>query len=173
MFKRQTVPPPRDQLRQAIEQIRIARRVTMLDMDADAGLQDGYFAKCICGTRRLSDGTLDKVLKALGVKILLVPDDGTEGMLASGTHLTADLSTSKMRKIAALGGKARWAGVPPEDRKAHAQLIAEVRWNGETRRRKTNASRKAAATRHTMDGLRRFGRHVEAFIRANPPPSRL
>jgi hypothetical protein len=147
--------------------------LTCLDMDHDAALPSGYFSKYLACVRNLGPDALEKVIKVLGVKIVLVP----KGMLAFGKHVSLernnDLSTSKMRKIAALGGKARWANVPPEDRIAHAQLIAEVRWKGETRRRKMNASRKAALTRRWNDGLRKFSRHVDAVIRANPPPSAL
>jgi hypothetical protein len=95
----------------------------------------------LCGSRNLGPEALEKVIAVLGVEIVLVP----KGMLAFGKHVSLernnDLSTSKMRKIAALGGKARWANVPPEDRTAHAQLIAEVRWKGEARRRKMNTRR--------------------------------
>jgi hypothetical protein len=164
--------PPRDQLRQAVDARRRELRLTHLDMDCAAKLQPGYFGKTICGTRGLGGATLDRVLKTLGVKILLVPDDGHEGMLASGKHTARDLSTAKMRKIAALGGKARWAKVPPADRKAWASLISEVRWNGTARRRKANASRKAARTRRWNNNWRKFSRHVDAFIKANPPPDR-
>jgi hypothetical protein len=159
--------PPRDQLRIAIDARRKALRLTCLDMDADAELPSGYFSKYLACSRNLGPDALEKVLKVLGVQIVLV----TLGMLAFGKHVSLersnDLSTSKMRKIAALGGKARWANVPPEDRKAHAQLIAEVRWKKGSRRRKANA------TRRWNDHLRAFARHVEAFIRANPPPSAL
>jgi hypothetical protein len=162
--------PKRDQLRQAIDARRKELRLTCLDVDTDAELPSGYFSKYMSCVRNLGPDALGKVIAVLGVQIVLVP----LGMLASGKHIrlerSNDLSTSKMRKIAALGGKARWANVPPEDRIAHAQLIAEVRWNGETRRRKMNASRKAALTRRRNNSWRKFCRHVEAFIRANPPP---
>jgi hypothetical protein len=120
--------PPRDQLRQAIDARRKELKLTCLEVDSDARLPSGYFSKYLCGSRNLGPEALEKVIAVLGVEILLVP----LGMLASGKHVSLersnDLSTSKMRKIASLGGKARWAGVPPEDRTAHAQLIAEVRW---------------------------------------------
>lgn len=118
---------PRDPLRLAIDARRKELKLTCLDMDHEANLPSGYTSKYLCSVRNLGPGALGKVLQVLGVEIALVP----EGMLASGKHASLernnDLSTSKMRKIAALGGKARWANVPPEDRVAHAQLIAEVR----------------------------------------------
>jgi hypothetical protein len=164
---------PRDQLRNAVDARRKELKLTCLDVDSDAGLASGYFSKYLCGSRHLGPDALEKVIAFLGVEIVLVP----KGMLASGKHVSLernnDLSTSKMRKIAALGGKARWANVPPEDRIAHAQLIAEVRWNKEARRRKMNASRKAMATRRWNDGWRKFSKFVDAVLRANPPPSAL
>jgi transcriptional regulator with XRE-family HTH domain len=135
--------PPRDQLRQAIDARRKELKLTCLDLDSDAGLASGYFSKYLCGSRNLGPEALEKVIAVLGVEIVLVP----KGMLAFGKHVSLernhDLSTSKMRKIAALGGKARWANVPPEDRTAHAQLIAEVRWN----KKRRSAAMRGAATR--------------------------
>jgi hypothetical protein len=98
--------PPRDQLRQAIDARRKELKLTCLDVDAEATLPQGYFSKYLCGSRNLGPEALEKVIAVLGVRILLVP----LGMLASGKHISLersnDLSTSKMRKIAALGGKA-------------------------------------------------------------------
>ena len=148
-----TAGPPRDQLRMAIDARRKELKLTCLDVDSDAGLPSGYFSKYLCGSRNLGPDALQKVIKVLGVEIVLIPAR-PEGMLASGKHVSLernnDLSTSKMRKIAALGGKARWANVPPEDRIAHAQLIAEVRWN---KKRRLAAMRGAATRRKNQAAL--------------------
>jgi hypothetical protein len=127
---------PRDQLRQAFEELRREMRLTMEDVDGEAGLQSGYYAKCICGTRALGGTTLDKVLKALGVKILLVPDDGTEGIQA----VARIKSRSDRMKVC---GKLRWEKIPKEERSAVARRAVQVRWN-KTRR---SAAMRSAGTR--------------------------
>jgi hypothetical protein len=118
--------PPRDQLRLAVDARRRALRMRCLDVDADAGLQDGYYAKCICGTRRLSDSTLDKVLNALGVKILLVPDDGAEEIQA-GARIKS--RSDRMKAC----GKLRWEKIPKEERSAVARRAVQVRWDKKRR----------------------------------------
>jgi hypothetical protein len=125
---------PRDQLRQAIDDLRIEMRITMQDMDAEACLQDGYFA---CGTRTLSGGTLDKVLKALGVKILLVPDDGAEEIQA-GARIN---SRSDHMKAC---GKLRWEKIPKEERSAVARRAVQVRWD----KKRRSAAMRSARTRN-------------------------
>ena len=158
--------PPRDQLRMAIDARRKELKLTCLDVDSDARLPQGYFSKYLCGSRNLGPEALEKVIKVLGVQILLVP----LVMRASGKHISLgrnnDLSTSKMRKIAALGGKARWAGVRPEDRTAWGQLIAEVRW----RKSKRLAAMRAAATRRKYAGAVVIYQHL-IFCGAIEPPA--
>jgi hypothetical protein len=128
--------PKRDQLRQAIDARRKELRLTCLDVDADAKLQDGYFAKCLCGSRRLSDGTLDRVLKALGVRLLLVPDDGQEEIRAPARILAR---SEHMKSC----GKLRWAKVSKEERSAVARRAVQARWDNKRR----EAAMRSATTR--------------------------
>jgi hypothetical protein len=61
------------ELRKLVDARRIELRMRMLDVDFDAKLQDGYFAKLMCGTRNFGPVSLGAVLAALGVDICLVP----------------------------------------------------------------------------------------------------
>jgi hypothetical protein len=131
--------PPRDQLRQAIDARRKELRLTCLDVDSDAGLPSGYFSKYLCGSRNLGTGSLDRVLKALGVRILLVPTDSTGGMQASSPHFPK----AKITKIASFGGKVRWQNVPPEERSALGRKLAQARWD----KRRRSAALCSARTR--------------------------
>jgi hypothetical protein len=115
---------PRDPLRLAIDDRRRELKLTMAEMDHAAGLQDGYFAKYMCGSRNFGPGTLAKVIAVLGVQIVLVP----EGMLASLSKLSTG-SHQKIRSIGSLGGKARAAALAPEARSAIAQKAAAARWS--------------------------------------------
>jgi hypothetical protein len=58
-----------DELRKLIDARRIALQLRMLDVDVDANLPDGYFAKLICGMRNFGPKSLGRVLTVLGVDI--------------------------------------------------------------------------------------------------------
>jgi hypothetical protein len=64
-----------DELRKLIDARRRKLGLTMLDLDVDAGLQDGYSSKLMVGIRNFGPKSLEAVLKALGVEIKLVPRD--------------------------------------------------------------------------------------------------
>jgi hypothetical protein len=66
-----------DELRKLINARRIELRMTMLDVDGEANLQDGYFAKLICGARNFGPMSLGAVLAVLDVDIVLVPRSPT------------------------------------------------------------------------------------------------
>jgi hypothetical protein len=60
-------------LRGLIDARRIELGLRMLDVDVDAGLPDGYFAKLICGKRGFGEKSLGAVLAVLGVELHLGP----------------------------------------------------------------------------------------------------
>jgi hypothetical protein len=72
-----TVPAIRirdyDQLRQALAARRRALRLTQLECDARAGLQDQYTGKLEIGTRHLGALSLPMLLCALDCDLLLAP----------------------------------------------------------------------------------------------------
>ena len=111
---------PRDQLRQAVEARRKELRLTMIQVDADANLAGNYYSKAICGTRTLSGTTLDKVLRALGVKILLVPDDSPEGIRARDQIFRSNRAKSC--------GQLRWAKTPKAERSEAGRKAVHARW---------------------------------------------
>jgi hypothetical protein len=49
-------------LRKAIDARRIELRMKLLDLDHDAGLQNGYAAKLVCGMRNFGPLTLGPIL---------------------------------------------------------------------------------------------------------------
>jgi hypothetical protein len=61
------------QFRHLIDARRIELGLRMLDVDVDARLPDGYFAKLICGKRGFGEKSLGAVLAVLGVELLLAP----------------------------------------------------------------------------------------------------
>ena len=61
------------ELRKLVDERRKELRMKMWEVDVDAELQDGYFAKIICGLRNFGPDTLGKILAALDVEIVLMP----------------------------------------------------------------------------------------------------
>jgi hypothetical protein len=62
-----------EDLRNLVDARRISLGLRMLDVDVDAGLQEGYFAKLICGKRGFGPVSLGRVLRALNAELHLVP----------------------------------------------------------------------------------------------------
>lgn len=57
----------------ALDQRRRAIPMTMMDIDARSGLQEGYSAKLFCGKRHLGHLSLGLLLETLGVELVLRP----------------------------------------------------------------------------------------------------
>jgi hypothetical protein len=62
-------------LRRVFDERRVELGLRMMDVDLHAELQDGYFAKLMCGLRNFGPVSLPKVLAALGLEICLMPGD--------------------------------------------------------------------------------------------------
>jgi hypothetical protein len=63
--------------------------LTHLEVDDIAGLQTGYFSKLQCGLKNFGPMSLDAVLGALGVEIVLVRSDEVHRALSSALAVKA------------------------------------------------------------------------------------
>jgi hypothetical protein len=143
-------------LRVALNERRMALKMTMLELDARAGLTEGHGSKLLCGTRNFGEVTLPLLLGALGVAICLVeiPADGRTYKIKA-IRRDAFLKR-RLSQIAAKGGKARFAKMSAEQkadfcrkgRQARAEKIARHKAMTELGRmggNKTQELRRAAA----------------------------
>ena len=112
-------------------------------LDELAGLPRGYFQKLI-GTRpvkRIGMLSLGVIFGALGVRAVLVEDEAAlarvssrlvkrrQSVPAAGSQAVHfELSKRFLRKIAAMGGKARAAKLTPKQRSALGRRLARARW---------------------------------------------
>src|ERR1017187_9836107 len=106
-----------DQLRTAINDRRIALRMKCLDVDVDAELQSGYYAKIICGLRNFGPANLAGILRALGVELQLINrPDGAVPRIVELPIRTGGLFSdehARLKKIGAVGRKNYWDGISP------------------------------------------------------------
>src|ERR1017187_4786062 len=120
-----------DQLRAAINDRRIALRMKCLDVDVDADLQSGYFAKIHCGIRNFGPANLEGILRALGVELHLVArPDGAKVRIVELPKKTGGLHANehaRLKKIGVLGGKSFWENKSPEKR---SQMMRDLRRAG-------------------------------------------
>jgi len=120
--------PDYESLRRALNERRIDLKMTMLSLDHEAGLQDGYAAKMFCGDRNFGPTTLWPALQSLGLQMVLIP-------ASAGTMLTPyeingvdSFAQERRKKIASLGGKARRAKLSDLEWAAHCSKAARARW---------------------------------------------
>jgi hypothetical protein len=110
-------------------------------LDEIAGLPRGYFQKLL-GTRprkRLGMQSLSDVFGALAVKAVLVEDEAAlakvSGRLVKRKYVVpsaavhVEISHRFLRKIGAIGGRARAAGLTPQQRSRIARKMARARWH--------------------------------------------
>lgn len=121
-----------EQLRQAINARRVALRMKCLDVDTDAGLQNGYYAKICCGMRNFGPANLEGILRALNVELQLVEREcvGTPRIIqlpkkVSGLYITEH---DRLKKMLAAARENRWANIPPEKRRLMMAELARARW---------------------------------------------
>jgi hypothetical protein len=110
-------------------------------LDELAGLPRGYFQKLI-GTRpkkRLGMQSLGDVFGALAIKAVLVEDEAALARISSrlvrrkyvvrtaASHV--EISHRFLRKIGAMGGKARDAKLTPQQRRSLGRKLAAYRWH--------------------------------------------
>lgn len=133
-------------LRDRKEELKLSN--AMLDVLAE--LPEAYAAKMLADktSKNIGITAFGKLMKALGVKAILVEDDEQmrklasrmvernesqvrrSDMLSGGLHgdIEFKLSRRTLRRIAAMGGKARWAKMTEKQRTRAARRAARARW---------------------------------------------
>lgn len=113
-------------LRAAIDQRRKELGLSMLALDELAGLQSGYSAKILCGIKNLGPISLECMLGALGMAIVLSPAKHVEfGSAAATSRLNLKLI---MAKRGAKGGRVTARAMSPKQRYRRAKKAAQTRW---------------------------------------------
>jgi hypothetical protein len=128
-----------DGLRSRVSELNVAGAT----VDGIAGYAAGYTQKLL-GVRqvkRLGMRSMGDLLGALGLKAQLVEDPEAmarvssrlvqrrQSVPAAGTHAVHfEVSKRFLRKIAAMGGKARAAKLTPRQRSALGRRLARARW---------------------------------------------
>ena len=94
----------------------------MWEVDSDAELQDGYFAKIICGLRNFGPDTLGKILTALDAEIVLMPR-------FSAPSADAKFSLgARLHRIGSKGGRVARSRYTAAEWSKHCRLAARARW---------------------------------------------
>ena len=110
------------ELRKLVDQRRQQLRLKMWEVDVDAGLQDGYFAKIICGLRNFGPDTLGKILEALDVEIVLMPR-------LSAPSADAKYSLpARLHRIGSKGGRIARSRYTAAEWSKHCRHAARARW---------------------------------------------
>jgi hypothetical protein len=129
----------------ALRLAREKRNISFATIDEIVTAPDAYFSKTLApnGSRRLTMLSLGWALGALGVKCLLVDDPAALARVesrmkprnttvvrnASYTVISAALTSKLLARIGRKGGKNRWLGVPPAERRRIAQRAIRARWS--------------------------------------------
>jgi hypothetical protein len=111
-----------EELRKTIDARRIELRMKLLDLDHDAGLQNGYAAKLVCGMRNFGPLTLGPILDALDVDIVLRPRQAGSASRMPFAHVT------RLKNNAALGGRLRRAQMTQAEWSKFCRKAAKARW---------------------------------------------
>lgn len=162
----------------ALRTAREKRNISMAMLDELGGMPERLSSKVLGPTpqRRLDVLSLHKFMFGLGIKCLVVDDPETLPMVqeclqtrnicwvrADGLHIL--LSRKKLAALAKSGGKARWAGVLPSERRRHAQRAAHARWAA------VRAARRAARLHAEAQAARPRSAARAAPSRQGLPPS--
>ena len=113
------------ELRALIDARRIELRMKLLDLDHDAGLQNGYAAKLVCGMRNFGPLTLGPILDALGVDIVLQPRQaGSETKPQENVLRFAHIT--RLKNNASLGGRMRRAQMTDAEWSKHCRKAGKA-----------------------------------------------
>jgi hypothetical protein len=115
-----------DGFRRLIDACRVERRMKMLDLDTDAGLQSGYFAKLVCGMRNFGPLTLGPILDALDVEIVLQPRSaGSE--IKPHENVLQFANITRLKTYSSLGGRMRRAKMTDAEWSKHCRKAGKAR----------------------------------------------
>ena len=110
------------ELRKLVDERRKELRMKMWEVDVDAELQDGYFAKIICGLRNFGPDTLGKILAALDVEIVLMPRYSAPS--AESKYSLPE----RLRRIGSKGGRIARSRYTDVEWSKHCRHAALARW---------------------------------------------
>ncbi len=113
-------------LRRLIDACRIERRMKMLDVDVDAGLQSGYFAKLACGMRNFGPLTLGPILDALDIEIMLQPRSAGSEVKQQENFLRF-ANITRLKNYSTLGGRLRRAQMTDAEWSKHCRKVGKAR----------------------------------------------
>ena len=111
------------ELRKLVDERRKELRMKMWEVDSDAELQDGYFAKIICGLRNFGPDTFGKILTALDAEIVLMPRPSAP---------SADAKYSlpaRLHRIGSKGGRVARSRYTAAEWSKHCRHAARARWH--------------------------------------------
>lgn len=157
-----------DHLQAILRDVADERGMSRLTIDAQGGLADGHASKLLAliPTKRMGPETMPKLLRALGVRLVLEDDPAALGEISDLLHgrderhantCRASIKTKtlsyvnkvaerivrrKLRQLTSLGGQGRAKSLSPEHRSRIASIAAKERW-----RRHQKARKEAAAAR--------------------------
>jgi hypothetical protein len=115
------------ELRALIDARRIELRMKLLDLDHDAGLQNGYAAKLVCGMRNFGPLTLGPILDALDVEIALIPRSvGSETKPHENVLQFANVT--RLKNNASLGGRISRSRKTDAEWSKFCRKAAKSRW---------------------------------------------
>lgn len=139
--------------------------VSRIAIDEAGGFTPGYSAKLLCQppVKRLGAGTLDKMLRATGMALILVIDD------ERFAEVKAALSKRK-RKVRAV---ARIKRVKGYFTKENAAECGRKRWLGVSDLKKSQLARRAANARHRANRRHKRIAAAEKVTAAQPDGDRL
>jgi transcriptional regulator with XRE-family HTH domain len=98
-------------LRHALNERRLALKMTMLDVDAKTGWPDGYASKIFCGNRNLGADSLAWILQAFGVALVVIELPSAGQPLPIKAIKRDAFLQRRMSELASRGGKARRASM--------------------------------------------------------------
>lgn len=126
------------ELRAALRRRRADLRLTVADLDAISGVQPGYSTKLENGIKNFGPQSLECILGALGLEIVLVRASGSLEQEVPAAWEQSAAAAKKFRKISAQkGGRRRWGESLPHERANHMRKLALKL--GKMRRRKAQA----------------------------------
>jgi hypothetical protein len=116
-----------EELRAMLNERRVELRMSMANVDEDAGLPPGTFEKLTTGVKNYGPANFGPVLDALGIEIALMPTGaGTEGKIDDRQEPMSNLKT--LQANAPLGGRIRRAMMTKPEWSKFCRRAAKARW---------------------------------------------
>jgi hypothetical protein len=117
-----------EKLRAMLNERRVELRMSMANVDEDAGLPPGTFEKLTTGVKNYGPANFGLVLEALGIEIALKPTGaGIEGKIDDLQEPLSNLET--LRANAPLGGRMRRAKMTKPEWSKFCRRAAKSRWS--------------------------------------------